>query len=810
MLDFFRRYQRYFFIVITVVIIISFSFFGTYSTLGSDVWREQIAFKAVNGHEVTRADLEEMVTFIATDSTDKNLFQGAWGPNFLNDGVLTKDFLETGLAAELVARYQKELLSDLEARSDKEKKYKLYKHPNAPFIGVDSVWGYFSPAMSTYYAQVRNAENPVSPDAFDSRVKLFLEQRKLPASTVRNILHYQERQYSWLESDPNLDHTDLALFGYHTSEDWFGSHFTHLVSQFIMNAAILAEQQGYRVTKAEALADLMRNVQISYQERQSQPNIGVASVQDYMGEQLRRLRMDQSRAVKVWTQVLLFRRYFQDAGYSALADTLAYAKYNQFAFEQLGIDLYQVPQDLRLNSYDKLQKFEIYLGAVAKPSKDKLSLPSEFLAKAEVSKSYPELVQKKFVLEIAQVNVKNISSRASLKEIWNWEAEEKNGDSLKKEFPELAIKSAQTREERIEVLDSLDTVTRNKVDVYAKNAILKGHPEWIKEALEQAPMQKTFVGLREEGGKLPFIGLDKKEDRQKLAKLLDAAPLNQSPEANSPLAAYTADQQNFYRIMVLEKAPESEILTFTEAETDGTLSAVRQRLLEKHYLAIRGKQPLLYQNDKKEWRPFESVQELVADDYFKPVIDALTPIHQSLADSAKETKMTKDRAAALRLYSYTKTAKAAIEKDPPQASKLVREASEEGKQIPLKDQWKLEKIEKEITRQGREEVVDTYEAFAQPTETWSAIKTPPNGQLAFYFVKGKSADSTKVAAATAAQTRKAQAVLSAEAQRAFMHTVLDKIQAKQAVSLDYLHKSLDPGHAAEETLIEAPDISPGG
>src|ERR1700733_10225613 len=91
MLDFFRRYQRYFFLVITVVIIISFSFFGTYSTLGSNTWREQIAFKAINGCEVTRSDVDEMALFLATDNEDKLLYGGAWGPNFLNDGVIRKD-----------------------------------------------------------------------------------------------------------------------------------------------------------------------------------------------------------------------------------------------------------------------------------------------------------------------------------------------------------------------------------------------------------------------------------------------------------------------------------------------------------------------------------------------------------------------------------------------------------------------------------------------------------------------------------------------------------------------------------------------
>ena len=59
MLDFFRRHQRYFFAVITVVIVISFSFFGTYSTLSNSSFREQIAFTNVDGTDVTRHELDE-------------------------------------------------------------------------------------------------------------------------------------------------------------------------------------------------------------------------------------------------------------------------------------------------------------------------------------------------------------------------------------------------------------------------------------------------------------------------------------------------------------------------------------------------------------------------------------------------------------------------------------------------------------------------------------------------------------------------------------------------------------------------------
>ena len=96
MLHHFRKYQRAIFLVITVVIIMSFSFFGTYRTLDStpNIWREQIAFKAINGDEVTRLDVEEMAHFLATDADDKiAIWRSIENTNFLNDGVIRNRFL---------------------------------------------------------------------------------------------------------------------------------------------------------------------------------------------------------------------------------------------------------------------------------------------------------------------------------------------------------------------------------------------------------------------------------------------------------------------------------------------------------------------------------------------------------------------------------------------------------------------------------------------------------------------------------------------------------------------------------------------
>lgn len=82
MLEFLRKHQRYFFFVITVVIIISFSFFGTYSTVNTEYPHEQMVVKTVDGTNVSRQELDEMATFISTDSQDKLILGGIWGPNF--------------------------------------------------------------------------------------------------------------------------------------------------------------------------------------------------------------------------------------------------------------------------------------------------------------------------------------------------------------------------------------------------------------------------------------------------------------------------------------------------------------------------------------------------------------------------------------------------------------------------------------------------------------------------------------------------------------------------------------------------------
>lgn len=808
MLDFFRRYQRYFFLVITVVIIISFSFFGTYSTLGSNTWREQIAFKAVNGREVTRSDVDEMALFLATDNEDKMLYGGMWGPNFLNDGVIRKDFLETDLGQELALAYHEDLQEEIDKRLAKEKKYTLYTHPQARFLSVENVWNYLAPQMNANFDALRAAQNGLDRDAFNSRVKLFLGEKQIPASTLRYVLRYQEKQYNWLKPDDKLNQIDLSLFGYHTAEDWFGPRFTRLISEFIINAAILAEAQGYEVSKAEVLADIVRNTQASYQQNLNNPNLGVTSPEEYLNEQLRRLNMDQARAIKIWRQVLLFRRYFHDAGANALVDAIASQQLHQFAHQNVTVDLYRLPSSLRLANYDDLQKFEVYLHAVAKQNKsDPLTLPQQFLTVAEVSKTYPELVQKRYELEVAQVSQKALQARIGLRELWNWEVEDQNWQLLAKQFPSLGVKTANTREERFEALDNLDPTTRSIVDIFAKKAIVKAHPEWIDRALTDAKPEKMVVGLRTKGGKMPFSGLEEKEKRQALITLLDQASLAVQPASDSPLYTFSADDQAFYRIGVLDRAADKEILSFADARADGTLDEIRDRVLEKYYVSIREKNPTLYQNDKKEWKSFKNVQDVVANQYLEKVLTALESVQKSLTPDQDQKSWSKDQLASLRFYNYLNKIKGEIEKDPTKGDQWIKtQIAEEDNQTAslarhpaLADQWKIEKATVTSNRQNQEQAIDVAEALALSTDAWSSLNNSANGDLAFYQVKNQEMGALQPAA-IAEQTREAQLLLGAEAQRQLMQHVLQELKSKNALSLAYLNTPSDVPEEGPEAM----------
>ncbi len=108
MLEFFRRYQRSFFITITAVIIASFLFFGASPSWFQEDSEDEkagstVIARTVNGLPITLAETQRLARFIAIEAEETLPHRQL--PNLCNDGVIRNDFLKTGIDALLRTAY---------------------------------------------------------------------------------------------------------------------------------------------------------------------------------------------------------------------------------------------------------------------------------------------------------------------------------------------------------------------------------------------------------------------------------------------------------------------------------------------------------------------------------------------------------------------------------------------------------------------------------------------------------------------------------------------------------------------------------
>ncbi len=782
MLHFFRRYQRFFFLIVTIIIVISFSFFGTFGVIERIEPVHENVLVAADGSTIRRSELEDMIVFLDTDEELFFASGGQVGGNYLNDGVIAKDFLSTGMADILVDKFQDNLVTDWKESLGREQKVGFYVHPGAPFISAEAMWGYFAPNIKDAVGQLRKAQFESPKQWFDLHKTLYLAQQEFPPLALKQVLRYQERQYRWVQSDADLDRVDLSLFGYHSAEDWFGTKFVHLVSQFIINASKIAEQKGYRVSSEEALADLSLRAENVYQRLSKYVDMGSKGPSQLFSDELRQLGMDRSRAVEVWKRVLLFRRLFDGVGTAMFLDPQMFQQFDSYALETVSGDLFQFPPEFRFAHFVDLQRFEAYLTAVAKrEGKDSLALPDQLLSVSEVQKSAPQLVQKRYLLDVAEVPRQNLTTLVGIKAMWQWQTTDKNWTTLAKHFNELSTKKASTADDRFQVLEKLSAPTRAKVDEFSRESIVAEHPEWLEEALQTAPMQRKVVGIHSKGGKLPFLGV---EDRASLIALLDAAPIN---DASAQLERYSGDGHTFYRIRVLDRSKDWEVMSFAEAVEGGVMDELVTTTLQPFYEKLKQTDAHTYKKADGTYKPLSEVRELVAMEYFQPLIQTIEKLNGQKGIDGNQAAaqrfgqpMRKIRDSIAK--SKSNTIDKYLRKLPePQLDKLAAP-------VALKDQWKLVRSPTAIGRSDEGTVAEQQALFSLKTGDYSPVYPHPAGDIRFILVKETKHPDSKVISAQ--QMRKVQEILSNEIKDQLMIRTLNEITDKKGMSLDYLKRSI--------------------
>jgi hypothetical protein len=747
MLDFFRRYQKIFFIVIATVVISSFVFFGTSGVIDNHTQArtDRVIGKAIDGSDLKLLEISSLARFIGTDQDDMfNVYRNA-PPNLLNDGVIRQDILKAGVADVLVQGNIDVLQSELEQRWQRIKTYQAYEHPETPLLSAKAVWQRFNPGVNAHWSFLQS-ESAFTASSFSHLAELYLLQDQLPSEWLRRILMMQEQQYHWLHADPRLREGDFSLFGFHSVTDWFGKNFVDLTAEFIHNAAITAEEKGYKVTLKEAKADLQRNFGEALRK------IEAAKIEAKLNykDQLRVLGLTETEAATLWRKVLLFRRYFADLGNSVFLDKLAHTEFSAVAGEKAVVDVYQWPSILKFHTAYNLYAFETYLKKVAAGDrKESLALPLTFKSIEEVEKGAPELVATRYRAKVFAIDKREIALKAPLKDVWAFETEESVWSRLKAQFPGLQNAPAKTAEERFAALEKILPNERPKIDSFARQLLLEKHPEWITAALDAAQGEVKELSLS--GGKieLPYV-----DDPAKLGTLFTEILL--APETALAELHQFASKNAFFRFENIEKVSDAQIKTFAEAMQDRSLVKMVDRALEAEFPKVRSSLPA----DKAD-KPFSEVKEEIADHLLAHLKKQIQSATEAMEGSIVARRMGFVAAKAL----------SDLQQNPDDPRWIGSEDEN-----PLSAQFKMQRTEKEISRTAKEDWM-SKESFMLIPNQWSPVHVADDGSVVFMYLKARQGGKEPILEPLVAGRQ----VLSTDIQRVLAEKILTTMHQKHAV-----------------------------
>lgn len=795
MLEFFRKYQRYFFIFIAVVVVISFSFFGIHQgvTSSSEEIQDYPIGSAVDGSQMRKKEIDEIYRFIQSDRADMQLIERRMIPNFFNNGVIRKDFLSSGLGVILADRYFEKIANNFKNRIDQHKKFRPYQHPTIPFIGVEMLWNQILPKQKVQLDQFLHEKLPIDSHLFSLLVDLYLGETAFPPNILRQYLSFQEKQCKWAEPDPGLSQANLSLFHCSTLEDWFGMQFLELASQFIHNAAIIAQEKGYHVSTEQVRVDLFRIGHEALQMQKKSQEVSEAELSDLWKQQLLHLGMNEKAVLTVWKKVMLMRRLFEDYGYATFIDSHQDQTFHSYASKTARIDHYELPPPFQLRTFNELLKLTYYLDIVSAQKQNGTEFPNKLASVDSIKKQCPTLVQNRFLVELTKVKKEDLAQDVSLKQMWEWELHKENFKRLQEEFPELAQSKATDGESYFLALEDLSPSIRKKLDHFARMQIVDRHPDWIIAALDQQTCEIKELPFDANGNiQLHLEGI---ESGKELSKSLREAALkgaidadHNAQKARVDLELFTEDQKTYYRFQVLDKDEHMDVLTFAQANERGLLDALVDRYLEDQYAHLKTEYPALFQTQSGDWKPFKDVKYDVGRLLYKDVLHAID--HQS-AQRGEELKP--DRFENLDafypsryLYHYMELAKADISQNEGASHFLAKPlpVQKTGALSPkpeLADQWQLIQETKTYRNYEGSPYFDSS-LFEMDEKQWSDINCSKDGKLHFFRLEEKQQPQENYVE----EIKKGREILSIEAQRFLMTEILEELKKKQAIHLSLI------------------------
>ena len=773
MLTFLRVHQKTFMIAVTASVVVSFLFFGISGGGGAeDRIKEKFIGKALDGSAITQQKVDRMVKFLSYSHLDL-LNDRVLAPNWLNDGVLEKDFMKTSLGYFLAEKMFSQIEKDLTSTLEMAKSFEPYRHPHAPFLSAGGLWSQFAPEATRVASEIVRTGPKVTPETFFLLSQLYSQQKSVPLTFFKRMIAYQQNQDPRIQQDDQLAYADLSLFGLHSAKEWFGSTYLRAAAQVIINAAAEAKSRGLTISTVELREQLLVNVEEA--AKRSGEKIEAEHLYGVFIQQVRKEGMDERECLDLWKDITLFRKLLTSFRESIKLDSDVLQKAHEASKDLATIELFSLPTSMQFKDLASLLKLQLYVEAVSGVTqKECFAFPKELFSISEIEKRMPELIRQEMVVEYKELDLKKMASQVGLKEMWNWQGGDLGWACLQKQFPFLSSHKTSIKEDRLGLLEALEEEKQAEVDGFARQMILSSNEERLQHAFASLEEKEDtiLVGLKGEG--IPFKGVT---DKQRVRALLEKAALKgdvegvtSSLEAREKLLFYTEDQQHYYKISVLERFPTQRVLTFAEAEGLGILRQKIEKRLEDLYPIVRKKDAALYQQKDGSWKPLAEVKDKVGLSLFPTLCQAIQTGYTTF--SGKEVTLEQKQSPQFYVQYWTLGP--------------VREALEEIRTVGFLDpnrpllvkQWDLS-LEKKTVGKEEKEIFNFQEEFFLPEGRCSSIRFSPTGRNLFFRVLNR----TEREKLPEAEIEAIKAPLKKEAEKKGIEDLWQKIESSGVIYL---------------------------
>lgn len=719
MLQFFRRYQRFFFLIITIVIVISFTFFGVFPKIGysqpSHV-KEPLAFP----HEsIDETDFQNLHALVTTHDGGDSVLSDVLGPHALKETFFSDQFLSTHIIDKIGKTFQDVIAQELLKKHENEKQYVPYQHMQVPDLQADKMWQYFYPQLWNHYHVYTESNTDSIQELLPKKVDLFLSESEFPSYLQWQLLQMQQNELKGINPDPYFTPRRLNLFGYNNLEDWFGKPLLELCTHFIWQVSETALQQGYQVSSYEAERELLDQNHQQYQQLSQLVGDSLPSETEFLDYKLSKIGIEKKDAIKAYKRLIVFKRYVDELEKGMLISPLISKRYGQFASDQLHLVRYQLPVLQDCQNFEDCKLLQVYLHAIAKTpfvGKDAFELPKKIRPIAEIEKEFPELIYQNFELEIAHVNQETLALKIPLKEIWDFETDSENFAKLQQVVPILTL--ANENKTPQEILDNLSSKQRLEVDQQARKFIMESKQEWVKEALDQATPEVEIVKVSKKGTKWPIKGLPYKQVATFLKTL-------KGESTNLDLNFLSFNQKDVYRIRVVSIGEPQQVLSFREAKQLKVLDSILDRKLETYYHHMVAERDPAILDSKGLIKPFLEMKLVVSNRFFEPLQEAVVNLipHQSseLLDSMISYRFSPYLEQELQHLTQTNT------------------ISHEDWDPLLREMFELQQEEVYVAR--KDATNSLLELFNLKAGEFSQLRLDEQGHLSFYQLHEKSIES---------------------------------------------------------------------